>query len=124
MHQRLVMQPKIVVLHCLPDTSHPMEVPAHALALLGSDVVGPDTISAIRLCSLARHVSLSDHLVTPESRRGDQRDSNAALKVEDMPLFGMTQTAHLRKNLTCNRFCLGARYVPHQNDKLITAKPC
>src|SRR5262245_56746959 len=123
MHHRLVVQTEIVVLERLPDAAHPMHVLAHSLALLGRNVVHLDPIPALRFCSLACHVGLSYQFMTSESRGGDKRDSNTALKMEDVPLLGMTQATHLRKNLAGYGPCLGSRNLPHQNDKLVTAKP-
>src|SRR5262249_32154415 len=114
---------EIVVLERLTDASHPMNVLAHSLALLGRNVVHLDAIPAFRLRSLACHVGLSDQFMTSESRGGDQRDSNAALKMEDVPLRGMAQTTHLRKNLAGYGPCLRSGNVLHQNDKFVPAKP-
>src|SRR5262245_41956400 len=101
------MKHKLVVLQCMPDAAHPVNVLHHTLALFTRHVVELHPISPVCLCRLARHVRLSDELVRTEARRGNRRDSYAALKVKDVALLGMTETSHLTEHLLGSSLRLG-----------------
>src|SRR5262245_29484667 len=116
------MKKKLVVLQCLANAVHPVNVLHHALALFTRHVIELGAISPVRFCSLACHIGLSNELVCTEARRGNCGDSDAALKVEDVALLGMTETSHLNEHLLGCRSCLGASDVSQQNDEFVSAE--
>src|SRR5262245_18163294 len=116
------MKKKLVVLQCMTDAAHPVNVLHHALALFTRHVVELGAISAVRFCGLARHVGLGNELVRTEARRGNGGDSDAALKVEDVALLGMTETSHLNQHLLGSRSCLGTSDVSQEDDEFVSAE--
>src|SRR5262249_35244108 len=108
----------------MTNAAQPVDILHHPLVLLARHVVELDAIPAVRFCCLAGHVGLGDELVRVEPRGGDCSDSNAALKMKDVTLLDVAESAHLTEHLMRNRSSLGARNVPQQDNEFIAAEAC
>src|SRR5262245_1048725 len=101
-HERLVVENKLVVLQSVPDTACPANILEPSRVLLAGYLIIRASVSTDCLRCLTGHIRLRKDFVGIETRRCDGRYSDAALEMKHMALLDMADISHLNEYLLRN----------------------